>query len=333
MKKTTALLLCLAMVFALCACGNTTPAATATPAATEAPAASEPVAIKMATGGTSGTYYGFSGVLAQVLNEKMADSLNITVESTGASKANIQLIEAGDNQLAIVQNDIMYYAYTGSVIFDAAVENFSAVMSCYPEDVQIIANTSITSVADLAGKTISVGASDSGVRYNAEQILAAYGISFDDCNIVFESFADSVDSMKNGTIDAAFIVAGPPTTAVTELATSYEFNLLSLDEEQIAILQETYGFYTVDVIPAGTYSCVDYDVTTVAVMATIIASNDLSDEAVYNFLKGMFDYKEDITAGHVKGALIDLETAVSGISIPFHPGAVAYYAEQGVTVG
>jgi TRAP transporter TAXI family solute receptor len=336
MKKTLALLLSLVLVFALCACGTQAPAATQAPTATggeatNAPAA--PVAVKMATGGTSGTYYGFCGVVAQVLNEKLADQLSITVESTGASKANIQLVEAGEDQLAIVQNDIMYYANTGTVIFDAPVTNFSAVMSCYPEDVQIIANTSITSVADLAGKKVSVGASDSGVRYNAEQILAAYGLTFDDCTVSYESFADSVDSLKNGTIDAAFLVAGPPTTAVTELATSYNFNLLELDDEHIAILQKDYGFYTTDIIPAGTYSCVDHDVKTVAVMATIIAANDLPEETVYAFLKGMFDNKADIAAGHVKGELIDLNTAVSGISIPFHPGAAAYYADQGITVG
>jgi len=324
MKKITALLLCLVLVFALCACGSSSTTETAAP--------SGPVEIKMATGGTSGTYYGFSGIVAQVLNEKLADELNITVESTGASKANVQLLETGENQLAIIQNDIMYYANTGTVIFDTPITNFSAVMSCYPEDVQIIANDSITSVADLAGKTVSVGASDSGVRYNAEQILAAYGLTFDDCTVVYESFADSTDSLKNGTIDAAFLVAGPPTTAVTELATTYDFNLIELDDEHIAILQDTYGFYTVDTIPAGTYSCVDYDVKTVAVMATIVASNDLSEEAVYAFLQGMFDYKDDIAAGHVKGELIDLDTAVSGIAIPFHPGAVAYYADQGITV-
>ena len=318
MKKLIALLLCLVLVFALCACGSSS--------------SSGPVSIKMATGGTSGTYYGFSGIIAQVLNEKLADDLNITVESTGASKANIQLVETGANQLAIVQNDIMYYANTGTVIFDAAVTNFSAVMSCYPEDVQIIANSSINSVADLAGKTVSVGASDSGVRYNAEQILAAYGLTFDDCKVVYESFADSADSLKNGTIDAAFLVAGPPTTAVTELATTYTFNLIELDDEHIAILQDTYGFYTEDTIPAGTYSCVDHDVKTVAVMATIIAANDLPEETVYAFLQGMFDYKDDITAGHVKGALINIDTAVSGIAIPFHPGAVSYYADQGITV-
>lgn len=288
-------------------------------------------AITMATGGTSGTYYGFSGVIAQVLNEKLADTLNITVVSTGASKANIQMISQGECQLAIVQNDVMSYAYTGTDMFSdgEAYTNFSAVAACYPEEVQIIANKSITSIADLKGKKVSVGDAGSGVEFNARQILEAYGITFDDIDVNNQSFADSADSLKNGTIDAAFVVAGAPTTAVTELSANYDFNVLSIDDDHIATLQEDYGFYTKDVIPAGTYDCVTEDVQTVAVMATIIASNDLSEDVVYAFTKALFEYKDDIAAGHTKGALLDTATAVSGISIPFHPGAEKYYTEIG----
>lgn len=287
--------------------------------------------IKMATGGSAGTYYGFSGVIAQVLNEKLKDDINITVESTGASKANIQLIQQGDDNLAIVQNDVMYYAYTGTDMFTEAVTNFSAVISCYPEIVQIVAGSGITSIDQLKGKSVSVGAADSGTRYNAEQILAAYGISFDDINVVYESFADSADSMKNGTIDACFVVAGTPTTAITELATSFNFNLLEVDDEHMDALKKDYGFYTAVNVPADTYSCMTEDVQCAAVMATIIASNDLSQDAVYSFLKGLFDNKAEIAAAHTKGNELDLNTAVSGISIPFHPGASKYYSEKGIS--
>lgn len=322
MKKILALALCLMMVFSLAACSSSSSDSDDTVTVTK---------LSMASGGTSGTYYGYCGIIAQTLNSAV-DSLNITVESTGASMANIQLIEAGESDLAIVQNDVMSYAYNGVSLFTEPVTNFYAVMSCYPETIQIVANSSITSVEDMAGKVISVGAADSGTRFNAEQILAVYGISFDDCTIVYESFADSVDSIKNGTVDAAFVVAGAPTTAVTELATTYSFNLVQLDDEHIEALQADYGFYTKEVIPAGTYSCVTEDVTTVAVMATIIAADDVSDEAIYAFLEGVFENQEEIATGHAKGELIDLDTAVSGVDISFHPGAVAYYADQGYEV-
>lgn len=321
MKKTLALLLALVMVFSLCACGKSG-------------SASGPVKLTYATGGTSGTYYGFSGVIANVLNEKLKDTLSLSVESTGASKANIQLIASGDANLAIVQNDVMYYAYTATDLFAGSdpITGFSAVCSCYPEYVQIVVRKDITSIEQLRGLRVSVGDAGSGTEFNAKQILAAYGMSFDDIVMSNQSFADSADSLKNGTIDAAFVVAGYPTTAVTELATVMDFNLLPVDAEHAAALQAEYGFYYYGVIPGGTYSPVAADVPAVAVMATIIASNDVPADVVYAFVKGLFDYKADIAAGHVKGNELDLNTAVSGVSIPFHEGAARFYSENGLSV-
>ena len=314
MKKIIALLLALTMVFALCACGKS---------ATK---------LTYATGGTSGTYYGFSGVIANVLNEKLKDTLNLNVESTGASKANIQLLASGDADIAIVQNDVMYYAYTATDLFAGgdAITSFSAVCSCYPEYVQILAKKDVTSVDQLRGLKVSVGDAGSGTEFNAKQILAAYGLSFDDIKVSNQSFADSADALKNGTIDAAFVVAGYPTTAVTELATSFDFNLLPIDDAHAAALQADYGFYYYGVIPGGTYKPVADDVPAVAVMATIVASNKVPADVVYAFVKGLFDYKDDITAGHAKGAELDLNTAVSGVSIPWHDGAAKFYKEKGL---
>ncbi|MBU5628021.1 TAXI family TRAP transporter solute-binding subunit [Oscillibacter sp. MSJ-2] len=341
MKKFLSLILALVMVASLLAgCGNSGGggggAASGSGSASGSGASSggasgTPTSLSMATGGTSGTYYGFSGVLAQVLNEKLGSVLDIAVVSTGASKANIQLVDAGENQLAIVQNDVMYYAYTGTDMFDGedACTSFSAVASCYPEEVQVIANSSITSIDQLKGKKVSVGDAGSGVEFNARQILAAYGLSFDDITVNNQSFADSADSLKNGTIDAAFVTAGAPTTAVTELSSTYTFNVLPIDDEHLAALQKDYGFYTAVTIPGGTYSCVADDVQTVAVMATIVARNDVSEDVIYEFTKGMFEYQSDIAAGHSKGELLNTETGVSGISIPFHAGAEKYYKEVG----
>lgn len=287
--------------------------------------------MSMATGGTSGTYYGFSGVVTQVLNEKL-DKIDIAVESTGASKANIQLVQQGGAQFAIVQNDVMSYAYNAEDMFEGEdpITNFSAIACCYPEQCQIIANKDITSIEDLKGKKVSVGSAGSGVEFNARQILDAYGITFDDIDVNNQSFADSADSLKNGTIDAAFITAGAPTTAVTELSSTFDFNVLPIDDEHVATLKDKYGFYTPVTIPGGTYKCVEDDIQTVAVMATFIASNDVPEETVYEFTKGLFDYKDEIAASHTKGELLDPETAVSGVPIPFHPGAEKYFNEIGV---
>lgn len=290
--------------------------------------------LTLATGGTTGTYYAVGGVMATVLNPLLENS-SITVTSTGASKANIQLIDDEDANLGIVQNDVMYYAYTGTDLFEdeGAYDTFSAVAGLYDETVQIVTcDSSIATVADLAGKTVSVGDAGSGVEFNAKQILAAYDMSFDDIKVVNASFGDSADSLKDGKIDAAFVVAGAPTTAVVDLSTVKDISLVQLDEEHIAKLQGEYDFYTETVIPAGTYTGVDEDATTVSVRATLIASNEVSEDAVYELLKAMFDNQDALIEGHAKFEFLNVEDAVKGISVPFHAGAVKYYEEQGVTV-
>ena len=290
--------------------------------------------LTLGTGGTTGTYYAVGGVMATVLNPLM-ENADLTVTSTGASKANIQLIDVEEADLAIVQNDVMYYAYTGTDLFEeeGAYETFSSVAGLYDETIQIVTcSDSIASVADLKGKTVSVGDAGSGVEFNAKQILEAYDMTFDDINVVNASFGDSADSLKDGKIDAAFIVAGAPTTAVVDLATTEAIHLVQLDEEHIKTLQDKYDFYTATTIPAGTYDGVEEDATTVSVRATLIASNNVSEDAIYELLKAMFDNQEALIAGHAKFEFLNLEDAVKGISVPFHAGAKKYYEEQGITV-
>ncbi|MBR2528232.1 MAG: TAXI family TRAP transporter solute-binding subunit [Blautia sp.] len=290
--------------------------------------------LTLATGGTTGTYYAVGGVLATVLNPVL-DGSSLTVTSTGASKANIQILDDEDAELAIVQNDVMYYAYTGTDLFEAegAYDTFSSIAGLYDETVQIITcDSSIQTVADLAGKTVSVGDAGSGVEFNAKQVLEAYDMSFDDIKIVNASFGDSADSLKDGKIDAAFVVAGAPTTAVVDLATVKDISLVQLDEEHIEKLQSKYDFYTSTVIPAGTYSGVEEDSLTVSVRATLIASNEVDEDVIYDFLSAMFENKDALVAGHAKFEFLNLEDAVKGITVPFHPGAVKYYAEQGIDV-
>lgn len=287
--------------------------------------------VSIATGGTSGTYYGFTGVVAQTLNELYKDQLNLKVESTGASKANIQLIDSKDAGMAIVQNDVMTYAYKGTDMFEGEqpITSFSAIASCYPEAIQIVSTKNVNSISELKGKRVSVGDAGSGTEFNAKQILEIYGIDMEkDINKNNQSFADSCEALKNGTIDAAFITAGAPTTAVTELATTYDFNILSIDDEHLNQLEEKYSYYTTLTIPKNTYSKVTSDVQTVAVMATFIAQNDLSEDVVYTFTKGLFESKDHFQ--HDKAKLLDPTTGVSGISVPFHPGAEKYYKEIGV---
>lgn len=324
MKKVIALIMSVVMVASLTACGGGQ-------ATSSAQAGGGVTKISLASGGTSGTYYGFSGVVAQALNETLKDYLNIKVESTGASKANIQLVDAGEAQIAIVQNDVMTYAYEATDMFSgsAPIKTFSAVASCYPETVQIVASKKINSIEELRGKKVSVGDAGSGVEFNAKQVLDAYGIDIEkDIQKQNQSFGDSADAIKNGLLDAVFLTAGHPTVAITELASNTEFNVLEIDDEHVAKLQAKYPFYSKVNIPGGTYSPVPNDTQTVAVMATFIATNDLSEEAVYQFTKGLFEQKGSFQ--HAKAAELSPEVGVSGIGIPFHPGALRYFKEIGL---
>ena len=139
-------------------------------------------------------YYSYGTAVSQILSSEVGASF--TIEATGASKANIQLIASGESDMARVQNDVVYYAYTGTDLFEGEkIEGFSAMAGLYAEVCQIIADPSagIDSIEDLVGKNVSVGDAGSGVEFNAKQILAAYGISFDDINVQNLSFGDSAD--------------------------------------------------------------------------------------------------------------------------------------------
>lgn len=289
------------------------------------------VSLKMATGGTTGTYYAYSGAVSQVLASKL-NNVSFDVQSTGASKANIYLVADKEADIAIVQNDVMYYASKGIDLFEGegAVEGFSAMAGCYAEVCQIVSKSDITSIEDLRGKRVSVGDIGSGCEFNARQILDAYGMSFDDIQVNNLSFGDSATALKDAKIDAFFCVAGAPTTAIVELATSNSINILRIDDEHADKLIADYPFYTKFDVPGGAYKGVDSNVQTVAVVATYIVSNDLDDKLVYDMTKALFENAGEIAKAHPKGAELNAEYSVSGISIPIHPGALKYYKEIGV---
>ena len=286
--------------------------------------------VKLATGGTSGTYYAFGGVVAQTISD--ATGIKFDVQSTGASKANIGLIADGEVDMAIVQNDVMDYAYNGTDLFDGEkTDGFMSMAAMYAEVCQVVANPAagINSIADLKGKRVSVGDAGSGVEFNAKQILEAYGITFDDIQKQNLSFGDSANAMKDNKIDAFFLTAGAPTTAVMELSSTNDVKILSIDKEASDKLIANYPFYTTYTIPQSTYTGMTEDATTVAVKATFIVSPDLPEDVVYNMTKAIFEGKANIEAGHAKGAEIDPAYAVEGVSVPFHPGAEKYFKEVG----
>ena len=286
--------------------------------------------IRLATGGSTGTYYGFGSAVAQILSEKT--QANVTIQSTGASKANIQLIDAGEVEMAIVQNDVMDYAWRGVDLFNGEkTTSFASMAGLYAETCQVVATASsgIQSIADLRGKNVSVGDAGSGVEFNARQILEAYGITFNDIGKQNLSFGASADALRDNKIDAFFCVAGAPTPAIIDLATGKEIVLLEIDDAHAAQLIRNYPFYTQFPVPAGSYRGQNAKAMTVAVKATFIVSSKLSEDTVYELTKALFENKAAIEAAHAKGKELSSSYAVEGISVPFHPGAAKYLKEIG----
>ncbi len=314
MKRILAIVLALAMVACLAACGGGT-------------------TMTMGTGGTAGTYYGYGGILGNQI--KTSSGITVNVVSTDGSKANILGIDTGNYQLATVQSDVMAYAYDGSRSFEkeGKIDSFRVIGGLYAEAVQLVTmDPEIKSVADLKGKKVSIGAAGSGVYFNAIDILGAAGLKETDIQPQYQSFADSADALKDGKIDAAFIVAGAPTPAIQELCTTANAYLVPVDGAVAETLMKDSPYYTTYKIPAGTYDGQTEDVTTVTVKATLIVSTSASEDDVYNITKSIFDNIDTITAAHAKGAELSLENATSGMTAPFHAGAAKYFAEKGVTV-
>lgn len=323
MKKLFSVLLVLTMVLALAACGGSGSSS----------ASSGASKMTMGTGGTSGTYYAFGGVLSQYIKNNAA--IEVIVVSTDGSKANIESIDSGDYQLGTVQSDVMAYAWEGTRSFadSGKIDTFRVVGGLYAESVQLVTmDPEIKSVADLKGKSVSIGAPNSGVWFNAMDVLTAAGLTEADIKPQYQSFADSADALKDGKIDAAFIVAGAPTAAITELCTTNSAYLVPIDGEVADKLMADSPYYTTYTIPAGTYAGQDEDVVTVTIKATLIVSADASEDDVYNLTKAIFDNTEAIAAENGKGAELSVENATSGMAAPFHAGAAKYFAEKGVTV-
>ncbi|SFK62561.1 hypothetical protein SAMN05216390_102159 [Lachnospiraceae bacterium KH1T2] len=285
------------------------------------------------TGGTAGTYYAYGGILAQYMNTNTDNK--VTAVSTGGSKVNIQSIQDGDFQLGFTQSDVMAYAWEGTQSFakDGPTHDFRVLGGLYAETVQLFTmDDDIKSVEDLKGKSISIGEAGSGVYFNAVDVLSAAGITLNDIKPQYQSFEDSKESLKDGKIDAAFIVAGAPTTAITELATTNGVHLINIDGELRDKIISSCPYYTAYEIPADTYPGQPEPIDTITVKATLIVSANLDEQTVYDITAAIFEHKDEIAIENAKGSELDLTNATEGMAAPFHKGAAKYYAEHGITV-
>ena len=286
----------------------------------------------LATGGTGGTYYPFGGAIANIWNTKI-ENMNVTAQATGASAENLRLINKGDAEFGTVQNDVMDYAFNGTDMFAGEkLSNIATIGTLYPEVIQIAVseNSGINSIYDFKGKRISVGDAGSGVEFNAKQIMEGYGLTFNDIKKSNLSFKESAEAIQNGTLDGCFITAGVPNAALQELAFSAGLKLIPVSGNEAATVMDKYGYYTATTIPGGTYKGSDEDVPALAIKATLAVSASLDEDTVYEMTKALFENLQELGNAHAKGKEVSAASAVTGVSVPFHPGAVKYYKEIGL---
>lgn len=298
--------------------------------------------VNVATGGTAGVYFPLGSALARLWTERIP-GVQATAQATGASVANVRLLQRGEVEVALAQNDIVYYAFNGVEMFSRDPQTrLRGMAMLYPETIQIVTlrQKNINSVADLAGKRVAVGAPGSGTEVNARQILRLYDIGYAQTRQThglartvqadFLSFAEAADQLKDGVIDAAFLTAGVPTAAVQDIAATRDLKIVPVPEAAANRLRERYPYYTPVVIPPNTYRGQTEAVPTVAVMAMLVTRSDLAEDLVYELTKTMWENVVVLHQAHARGRDVRLESARAGMPIPLHAGALRYYRERGI---
>ena len=285
--------------------------------------------INIATGGTAGTYYPIGGAIADIIKRDVK-GIDANAQSTGASVANINMLNDKQVDMAIVQNDIAYYALNGTEMFEKKIENLRGIASLYPETCQFVTleGSGINSINDLRGKRVAVGAQGSGVEGNVRQILKVYGMTYDDISPQFLSFAEAAAALKDGTVDVACLTAGYPTTSVQDIASQKQIRLIPLDSAKIDNLIADYPFYTRTTIPANTYQGFSAEVPTVSVMAILVANDKMDAQVGYDITKAIFSNTDKLAAAHSAAKAINKDTALNGMNfIRMNEGAEKFFKE------
>lgn len=288
--------------------------------------------LNMGGGWVTGGYYPIAGSMSRVVHLHL-DGVSLTVESSGASAVNSNLIGSGNLDMAIAQNDVASYAYNGRNAWEGnPITNMRGLFTLYPEPVQLIAraDAGINDPGDLQGKRVALGPLGSGAEVNALQILEAAGLTEDDLAAADRLDAgEAADYLRDGRLDAAFFTVAIGGAVIADLAVSQDIIIVPITGEYAERLMEMEDFYASATIPADTYTGVP-EAETVGVVAMVVAREDLSEDLVYTFMSTIFENIETVQSAHTSARWITLETALDGMPIPLHPGAERFFAEQGM---
>lgn len=296
-----------------------------------APAARAQQFINILTGGTSGVYYPLGVAMGKIYGDKIPN-VKTQVQATKASVENVILIERGAGEIAFTLGDTLKAAWDGDeeAGFKAKLGKLRTVAAIYPNYIQLVATaeSGIKTLADLKGKSLSVGAPKSGTELNSRAILSAAGMSYKDLGkIEYLPFAESVDLMKNRQLDATLQSAGLGVASLRDLSNSSPITVVAIPKETVDKIGPPFVAVT---IPAKTYAGQDKDVASAAVINYLVTSSAVSDDLVYQMTRNLFESLPELANAHVAGKEIKLEAAATGSPVPLHPGAIRYYKEKGI---
>ncbi|HZM34646.1 MAG TPA: TAXI family TRAP transporter solute-binding subunit [Burkholderiales bacterium] len=293
--------------------------------------------ISIGTGGTGGVYYPMGGGIAAVLS-KYVDGMQATAEVTGGSVANLQLIGTGKPYIALSMTDAALDALKGQDKFSGKPVPVRTLMILYPNRMHVVTieGTGINSIKDLKGKRVSTGSGGSATEVMAFRVIEAAGLDKDrDMRRERLGVAESVAALKDRKIDAFFWVGGLPTAAVTDLANSPGVKIKMIDHaELVPAMNKKYGnLYVKDAIAKDVYNGMEKDNQQATVMNILIAHENMDTKTAYNIVKAIFDHREELIRVHKEAANFTLQNQKKDASpLPWHPGAIKYFAEKGVKV-
>lgn len=296
-----------------------------------APVAQAQQFINVLTGGTSGVYYPLGVAMGKIYGDKIP-GVKTQVQATKASVENLVLLQQGRGEIAFTLGDSLKAAWEGDTEagFKTKLDKLRTIGAIYPNYIQIVATaeSGIKTLADLKGKSLSVGAPKSGTELNSRAILAAAGMGYKDLGKVeYLPFAESVDLMKNRQLNATLQSAGLGVASLKDLSTSSEITVVAVPKETVDKIGSP--FVSV-IIPANTYTGQDKDVPTAAVVNYLVTSSAVSDDLAYQMTKLVYESLPELANAHAAGKEIKLEAAATGSPVPLHPGAIRYYKEKGL---
>ena len=296
-----------------------------------APGAHAQSFINILTGGTSGVYYPLGVAIGKIYSDKIPN-VKTQVQATKASVENLILLQQGRGELAFTLGDSLKAAWEGDeeAGFKSKLDKLRVLGAIYPNYIQIVAtsDSGIKTLADLTGKSLSVGAPKSGTELNSRAILAAAGMTYKNMGKVeYLPFAESVDLMKNRQLNATLQSAGLGVASLKDLSTSSPISVVSVPKE---IVDKIGPPFVAATIPANTYTGQDKDVPTAAVVNYLVTSSAVSDDLAYQMTKRIFESLPELANAHAAGKEIKLEGAADGSPVPLHPGAIRFYKEKGL---